>query len=103
MNNDQIDNTDYYRLPCGKYLEDFIYAKKMNFAWGSALKYWWRAGRKDGENVEKDLAKHEHYVRFIAREMFHGPSGGKLEQKMFEARVHNIVVKFADEAREWRG
>lgn len=23
MNCEQIDNTDYYRLPCGRYLEDF--------------------------------------------------------------------------------
>ena len=65
-NAQQIDNTDYYRLPCGKDLEDYIYHMRLDFAYGSALKYHWRAGHKDGESVAKDLAKAAHYVRFIA-------------------------------------
>lgn len=64
--NMQIDQTSYYRLPCGKYLEEFIYEKKLNFNMGSALKYLWRAGYKDGESLEKDLKKAEHYIRFEA-------------------------------------
>ncbi len=63
----QIDNTSYYLLPCGLYLEDFIYAKRLNFNMGSALKYLWRAGYKDGESLEKDLSKAEHYIRFEAK------------------------------------
>ena len=67
MNNGQIDNTSYYLLPCGKFLEDFIYYKKLNFNIGSALKYKYRAGRKDGEGIEKDLAKADHYIAFEAK------------------------------------
>lgn len=67
MNNNQINNTDYYRLPKGKYLEDFIYEKGLNFNIGSALKYRWRAGKKDGESKGKDMAKAQHYVEFEAR------------------------------------
>lgn len=63
-NNSQISNTSYYQLPCGKFLEDFIYYRGLNFNMGSALKYRWRAGKKDGESREKDLAKCEHYIRF---------------------------------------
>ena len=66
MNSAQIDNTDYYRLPCGRYLEDFIAWKRLDFAEGSALKYRWRAGKKDGETAEKDMAKMAHYARFLA-------------------------------------
>ena len=65
-NAQQIDNTDYYRLPCGRYLEDYIRHMRLDFATGSALKYRWRAGHKDGESAEKDGSKAAHYVRFIA-------------------------------------
>lgn len=66
-NNEQIDNTDYYRLPCGLYLEDFIVYLGLDFAHGSALKYAWRAGRKHGESRDKDMKKMMHYCRLIAR------------------------------------
>ena len=33
----QIDNTDYYRLPCGRNLEDFIKWKRLEFDMGSAV------------------------------------------------------------------
>ena len=65
-NNTQINKTSYYQLPCGMFLEDFIYSKGLNFNMGSALKYKWRAGHKDGESQEKDLAKCEHYICFEA-------------------------------------
>jgi hypothetical protein len=65
-NNNQIDNTSYYTLPSGRQLEDFIYAECLNFAAGSALKYLWRAGKKDGESKEKDMKKARHYIRFVA-------------------------------------
>lgn len=68
MNNEQIDSTDYYRLPCGRYLEDYIYVRGLSFAEGSALKYMWRAGKKDGEPIQKDMRKMHHYCEFIARE-----------------------------------
>jgi hypothetical protein len=65
-NNEQIDNASYYKLPCGKYLEDYIYYKGLSFAEGSALKYRWRAGHKDGEFIEKDNAKCKHFCTFLA-------------------------------------
>lgn len=66
MNNNQIDNTSYYRLPCGLQLEDFIWWERLDFATGSALKYRFRAGYKDGESAGKDLAKMNHYTAFLA-------------------------------------
>ena len=67
-NNNQISNTSYYALPCGRQLEDFIAWKQLDFFEGSALKYKWRAGAKDGEPADKDLKKMRHYCEFIARE-----------------------------------
>lgn len=69
MNNEQIDNTSYYTLPSGRQLEDFIAEHGLKFAEGSALKYLWRAGKKDGESAEKDRAKAEHFINFIARKV----------------------------------
>lgn len=65
MNNQQIDNVSYYCLPNGGQLEDFIAAKGMSFALGSAVKYRWRAGKKDGESAEKDEKKAKHYIKFL--------------------------------------
>ena len=66
-NNNQIDNTSYYILPCGRQLEDFIVWMRLDFAWGSALKYIWRAGMKDGESASKDRMKAYHSLRLISR------------------------------------
>ena len=68
MNNEQIDNTSYYALPSGRQLEDFIADYGLKFAEGSALKYLWRAGKKDGESAEKDRAKAQHFINFAAKE-----------------------------------
>jgi len=65
-NNNTIDGPRYYILPCGRQLEDFILIMKMNFFVGSALKYEWRAGKKDGESRDKDLRKRDHYCKIIA-------------------------------------
>lgn len=66
-NNTQIDRTSYYALPSGRQLEDFIADRNLSFAMGSAVKYLYRAGKKDGEDKAKDLAKADHFVRFIAK------------------------------------
>lgn len=89
-NNEQIDGTSYYELPCGKYLEDFIAFKRLSFAWGSALKYLWRAGSKDSESYDKDMRKCGHYCRFLEN-LCGIPEGGAL----------NVVYGLADEARKW--
>lgn len=92
MNSNQIDNTDYYRLPCGRYLEDYIHELGLSFAEGSALKYMWRAGKKDGESCVKDMDKCAHYVRFIAERSF----------STYE-RVRNYIESMLNGAREWNG
>ena len=92
MNNGQIDQTDYYRLTCGRYLEDFIAWKRLDFAEGSALKYRWRAGKKDGETAEKDTAKMRHYVRFLA-----------LRGAVDDADVEREVEAWREEAVAWDG
>ena len=98
MNNTQIDNTDYYRLPCGKYLEDFIWYRGLNFAWGSALKYRWRAGHKDGEPKEKDMNKCMHYLRSIVKR-----SSECLERVYDEEFVRNRLDYLYAEANNWNG
>ena len=90
--NMQINQTSYYLLPCGKYLEDFIYAKGLNFNMGSAVKYRWRAGNKDGESKEKDLAKCEHYVKLEAK-----------KRKVPLTDVNSEVCGLVVEATEWDG
>ena len=87
-NNNQIDNTSYYMLPCGRQLEDFIMWLRLDFAWGSALKYVWRAGKKDGESRGKDLAKAEHYARLIERveNVDHFQVFIELEELMYRAK-----------------
>ena len=89
--NQQINQTSYYLLPCGKYLEDFIYEKKLNFNMGSALKYLWRAGYKDGESLEKDLSKAEHYIKFEAK-----------CRGIDESIVDDEVKSLLEEAYMWR-
>lgn len=91
-NNEQIDNTDYYRLPCGRYLEDYIYAKEMNFAEGSALKYMWRAGKKDGESNVKDTRKLLHYCNFLANRFC-----------VNRDDVADEIGDYMDEASTWDG
>lgn len=66
MNNAQINKTSYYVLPCGKQLEDFIDIHNLGFILASALKYTYRAGLKDGETKEKDMAKADHFIRYLA-------------------------------------
>ena len=87
----QINNTSYYRLPCGFFLEDFIYAKGLNFNMGSALKYLWRAGYKDGESEDKDKAKAKHYIDFEAK-------CRGIDSKM----VENEVLALREEAYNWK-
>ena len=69
-NNEVIDHPDYYRLPDGRDLEDFIFEHNLSFPIGSALKYTWRAGKKDGESAEKDLKKAQHYIDYLAKKWY---------------------------------
>lgn len=91
-NSEVINQPDYYQLPCGRPLEDFIYAKGLNFNMGSAVKYRWRAGHKDGESKEKDLAKCEHYVKLEAK-----------NRKVFWTNVNAEVCGLIIEAIDWDG
>lgn len=92
MNNNQIDNTSYYALPCGRQLEDFIWYKKLDFHIGSALKYKWRAGYKDGESFGKDYKKIMHYVRFVV-----------VRTNKSVEEVEQYVESLYNEALEWDG
>lgn len=89
-NSEVIDQPNYYQLPCGKALEDFIYFKGLNFNMGSALKYLWRAGYKDGESEFKDLSKAEHYINFEARCTGRSPE-----------EVDGFVKDLLEEAYRW--
>ena len=91
-NNNQIDNTSYYRLPCGRGLEDFIWWKKLNFAEGSALKYLYRAGKKDGESMSKDHEKALHYIKYLA-----------VRGCVDVSSVQDEVQAWIDEAYAWDG
>ena len=88
----QIDNTDYYRLPCGRYLEDYIEYKQYSFAFGSCMKYEWRKGKKGGESEAKDAKKTGHYIRFIAS------ARGYDEEK-----VRILLDNALEGARKWDG
>ena len=108
MNNNQIDKTSYYQLPCGKFLEDFIYYKNLNFNMGSALKYKWRAGNKDGESDSKDLAKADHYIRFeaLCRHRLSGSDKFTNSDELLNDLVESIrdeIDFLMEEARQWAG
>ena len=96
--NQQISNTDYYRLPCGKYLEDFIYYKGLNFNMGSALKYLYRAGKKQGESDDKDRRKAAHYIEYEAecRSRFCG-------REFSSDAIRHEVEELLAEAQGWGG
>lgn len=90
MNNQQINKTSYYQLPCGLFLEDYIDYRDLDFKWGSAVKYEYRAGAKDGEPEGKDRSKRNHYICEIAAR---------------DGVVHDAVLVlvrgYVAEAREW--
>ena len=102
-NNNQINNTDYYRLPCGRFLEDYIEQANLSFAMGSAVKYLWRAGNKDDEPRDKDVAKANHYIEFMAnRYVYLSP----LSQITFEDAYKKIraeVKAHISNAFNWDG
>ena len=92
-NSEVINDPDYYRLPCGKYLEEFIAYKRLDFMTGCAVKYMWRAGKKDGESNEKDLKKCNHYEKFKSEWL------GVFSKE----DIHQEIVELVEEAREWDG
>ncbi len=59
----QIDNVSHYD---GTACAEFIESLGLTRAWiAIAIKYLWRAGRKEGEAFEKDVAKAEWYLKRI--------------------------------------
>ena len=90
MNNEQINKTSYYRLPCGLFLEDYIEYKGLDFKWGSAVKYEYRAGNKDGESRDKDRRKRNHYICEIAAR-----EGMACDEVLAAVKAHVCV------ARKW--
>ena len=53
-------NPDHYRLPSG--LEAYDVTQHFDFTTGNAIKYLWRAGRKEGEYKLTDLKKAQWYL-----------------------------------------
>lgn len=68
-----LKENQHYQNQYGQQLKDFIIANDPEFwkivsNW-SAIKYYIRAGKKDGESQEKDLGKCEDYVKeYVALE-----------------------------------
>lgn len=56
-----VDHPSHYRLPGGGELLDLI--EGMSFCRGNAIKYLFRAGRKDGADELDDLRKAAVYVQ----------------------------------------
>lgn len=92
MNSDIIDRPDYYELPCGRQLEDFIWERGLTFFTASALKYRYRAGKKDGEAREKDLAKARHFTLGISR-----------RKGIDLASVEGYITSLVRDAKQWNG
>lgn len=65
-NNNQIDNTSYYTLPCGRQLEDYMWMRGMNGPMWSCVKYLYRSGKKHGESTKKDTDKAWHFAGFLS-------------------------------------
>jgi hypothetical protein len=105
---EQINHTSYYRLPCGLYLEDFIEYEELDFKWGCAVKYKFRAGKKEGESEEKDLNKCLHYVCAIAsRDCIPHADGYREVCELAEAALRwrptpDIVNFFSPYRTDWR-
>jgi hypothetical protein len=64
--NDSVDHPSHYNsLPatceCGKHIECIQVVRHMNFNLGNVIKYLWRAGLKDGDEIE-DLKKARWYL-----------------------------------------
>lgn len=62
-----LQENQHYQNQYGQQLKDFIIANDPEFwkivsNW-SAIKYYIRAGKKDGESEEKDLGKCKDYVK----------------------------------------
>lgn len=62
-----LQENQHYQNQYGQQLKDFIIANDPEFwkivsNW-SAIKYYIRAGKKDGESLEKDLGKCKDYVK----------------------------------------
>lgn len=62
-----LKENQHYQNQYGQQLKDFIIAYDPEFwkivsNW-SAIKYYIRAGKKDGESLEKDLGKCKDYVK----------------------------------------
>lgn len=60
---------DYYELSNGRQAISYIYEYHLGFAYGNALKYIVRAGRKDNNSAESDLNKALTYITSADKEL----------------------------------
>lgn len=86
-NNNTINGPSYYILADGTQLESALFEVNpcMPGPMWDACVYRHRAGHKDGEPLEKDMAKVDHYLNFIAAnygDMNYSKAKAKMEQIM---------------------
>lgn len=96
-NNNVIDGPEYYQLKDGTYLEDALWEvdPHMDGPTWDACVYSYRAGHKDGEPFEKDMAKVRHYSEFWCRHT------GFVEAD-FAMRVRGILGKvYKNHGNKW--
>lgn len=92
-----LQENQHYQNQYGQHLKDFIIANDPEFwktisIW-SAIKYYIRAGKKDGESLEKDLGKCKDYVKeYVALE-----GSGSINEVMEELEL--TKAKF----EAWKG
>lgn len=85
-----LQENQHYQNKYGQQLKDFIIANDPEFwkivcNW-SAIKYYIRAGKKDGESLEKDLGKCKDYVKeYVALEETSSVNGSMKELERIKA------------------
>lgn len=92
-----LQENQHYQNKYGQQLKDFIIANDPEFwkivcNW-SAIKYYIRAGKKDGESLEKDLGKCKDYVKeYVA-----------LEETSSVNEIMEELERIKDQFEAWKG
>lgn len=97
MNIINIEKNLHYQNQHGQQLKDFIIANDPEFwkiisNW-SAIKYYIRAGKKDGESYDKDLGKCKDYVKEYV----------DLEEGVSINEAMEVLERIKDEFEAWKG
>ena len=96
-------NPDHYKLPNG--LEAYDVTQHFDFTTGNAIKYLWRAGKKDGEYRLTDLKKAQWYLnQLIEREELDEVLSENVMPECNSVDRHTFVSDFyvAEDFNAWR-